>query len=692
MNKLSTSRSRRLRASLAAVMTLVSLSWLNSASAQSRPFNIPDLSSYNCAAVDAATAAGVRHMGQVINGRYHEWHEIYATVGGKQRLACISLIVPEARQMSVSEARAFLKNATNVGAPSADPAATSEEPHASQNVVIEPPNVQPMPLKRAIRPAPGTGLAEKKAGEIEVPPIPAIKSFKKATPLPAKENSHGAAASTAPPISFAAPQTVGVEDRVKVSNTLVYPWNTVGYLSVTFPSGNSFRCSGVLVSAYVVLTAGHCIHDQGEGGFADQARFYPAQHQNTPGDRTPIRPFANSNLAFIKTTQTWTKISGEDSYIVTDYKHDFATVQFNTPFTFTSTFMAVAFSDTTASITSTGYPANVNGQNVFGQYTDDGSATAKSGGLENSHVREFEVDGSGGSSGGPFYVVDQGTGLGRLVGILSYGNDLDDQSGGPWYDSFSQSLVSNWISWTPGAAASASTDGLRVAAVFSSAQSSSRSFLRFYNSGSSSGTVEVTLADYQTGGVLGTWTSSSIAAGSELQFFIQDLENNADSSFSVPSFYSVSIRPTFSGYFQHVLWKPANGTLTNLSTCDTMTTSDTTTAIGVHSSLLSNGYPSTLIVHNTGSSAANLMLGIYDARTGNKITDYWAGQIPANGQAIRTVSEIEAALVPPLQPSGDMYHYVVKVESNLTGYVQHLVENQSAGLVTDMTAACALVP
>ena len=80
------------------------------ASAQSRPFNIPDLTSYNCTDADATTAAGVRHRGQVIRGRYHEWHEIYENSDGYQRLACVSLIVPEARQMSLDEARAFLKD------------------------------------------------------------------------------------------------------------------------------------------------------------------------------------------------------------------------------------------------------------------------------------------------------------------------------------------------------------------------------------------------------------------------------------------------------------------------------------------------------------------------------------------------------------------------------------------------------
>ena len=690
MNLISLSTTYQMPAAVIALTALIAIAQPHNASAQSRPFNIPDLSSYNCATVNAATAAGVRHMGQVIKGRYHEWHEIYADVDGKQQLACISLIVPEARQMSLGEARAFLKDAAAVG--SSESSAIPETPQGFQNSAIEPFDVPPMPLRRAIKPAPGTGLKEKQAGEIEVPRIPAIKAFKKTGPSPIDYSNNKTAAPKAAPFSFQPPATLGLDDRVAVSNTLTSPWNTVGYLVVTYSTNESFRCSGILVSAYVVLTAGHCVHDQNRGGFVDAATFYPAQYQSPPGSGSPIRPYSNSDIAFVKTTQAWTQISGEESYSVFEYRNDFAAIQFDTPFAFTSTFMPVTFGDTTSNIRSSGYPAVVAGQSTFSQYFDDGPETTASNNFENFSVREYATDGSGGNSGGPFFVVDPITAQGRLVGILSYGDDQDDESGGPWYSSFNQSLVSDWMSFTPESAVIASAEGLRVPAVFSSMQPNSRSFLRFYNSGSSAGTVDVTLADYQTGEILGTWTSSSISAGAEVQFFIQDIEDGADQAFTTPNFYSASIRPTFSGSFQHVLWNPTDGTLTNLSTCDTRTTSDISTAIGVHSSLLQNGYPSSIVIHNTDTSSAFVSLGVYDARNGQKISNYSAGSIPANGQLIVEIPDMESGVFPPINPSGTMYHYVIKIEGAFTGYLQHLVNNQSAGVVTDMTGVCTLTP
>jgi hypothetical protein len=188
MNLIPSSIATQLPTAAVIFTALIAATLPSEAPAQSRPFNIPDLSSYDCATVNAATAAGVRHMGQVIKGRYHEWHEIYADVGGKKQLACISLIVPESRKMSLGEARAFLKDASAVGTP--DSSAIQEAPQGFQN--------------SAIKPAPGTGLMKKQAGEIEVPPIPVIKAFKKAGASPGNKSNDTAAAKAAP-FSFHAP-------------------------------------------------------------------------------------------------------------------------------------------------------------------------------------------------------------------------------------------------------------------------------------------------------------------------------------------------------------------------------------------------------------------------------------------------------------------------------------------------------
>ncbi|MBY0510497.1 MAG: trypsin-like serine protease [Rhodospirillaceae bacterium] len=652
---------------------------------------LPEMSSYNCAALDAG--ASTRHIGQVIKGRYYEWHEIYVPVDGQQRLACISLLRPDTKQLAGDEAKTFLTNAFAIGAP----AATTNETNATQSIapdVQEPANVQPEPLKRpGKRPASESG-AEVKSSITDLPPVPATKNFgdpAQSSPVaPPKERSSAIAPEAAPEMAYEKPLAVGVDDRVKISNTQIFPWTTVGYLSVTYPDGGSFRCSATLVSPYVVLTAGHCIHNLERGGYVTSARVYPGQTQANLGDGIPIRPYGvNSDVQAVQTTAQWTQISGKESYPIDDYRHDFAAIQFKTPFTHTSTFMPVLYGNTLSPITEAGYPAEINNSNAFGLYVDDGTETSQSvNSLRQVHVREFRIDATGGNSGGPLFYVDGGTNQRYLVGSLSYGEDLDDQGGGPWYDSWNQSLVSGWVSWTPGTAAAGNVNGLRVSSVFSSLHTNVTSYLRFYNAGNTAGTVEVTLSDYTTGNVLGTWTSPSIAGHRTRQFGIWQLEDDANADFTKPAIYALSIRPTFTGNFQSNLWNTGSLSLSNTSTCDTPSTNQKT-LIYVHSSLLAP-YTSVVVLHNTGTVAATPRLTIYNGETGALITTYTTNVIPANGQLTLEIATLEQ--LAGITPSANSYHYNIVAETAFTGYVQQFLNNQNAKVIADMTASCAMAP
>jgi V8-like Glu-specific endopeptidase len=654
---------------------------------------LPDLSSYDCAAVSTTPAAEVRHLGQWVKGKFFEWHEIYLSVGGKAKLACIGQVKPEAKQLSAAEVKAFLTDSAAIGAPNANARTAPTERPADAAELRALQSMQAEPLKRRGR-APSAASATVQPGSAapELPPVPAQKRMdpdqsSDATPLAAPVQRARPAEVAAD--TDAAPATVGVEDRVVVASTLAYPWNTIGFLAISYAGGASYRCSGTLVSPYVVLTAGHCIHNNTRGGYVVSARFYPGQSQATVSDAVQ-RPYGSkADVYALQTTDTWTQISGSDSYPVTDYRHDVAAIEFKTPFNFTSTFMPVLYSSTAGPVTNAGYPGIFQNTTAYGLYTDSGSDTSGNY-LRSNHVRQFAIDASGGDSGSPFFYIDPTTGQTSLVGSLSYADDLNDAAGGPWYDSWNQSLLASWVSWTPSAAVAGPVNGLRIGNIFSSAQMSSRSYLRFYNSGAAAGTVAVTLADPDTGAALATWTSPSIPAGSSLQFFIKDMEDNASQAFAKPPFYSLSVRPTFAGYMQHALWQVADNSLTNLTNCDTTAITDAKTLMGVHSSLLAQGYPSTVVVYNTGVAAVNISLGIYDARNGNRLGTYTTGTLQPNAQKRATVSAMEA--VAAISPQPGMYHYVIKADTNFTGYLQHVMTNTSDNVVTDFTGVCRLAP
>ena len=302
---------------------------------------------------------------------------------------------------------------------------------------------------------------------------------------------------------------------------------------------------------------------------------------------------------------------------------------------------------------------------------------------------------SGGTLSDPFLALRNSSGT-LLVDDDDSGTGLDSQltytptASGTYYiaaSAFSTSTGTYTVAVTN--TSGVSTSSLRSGAIFSTAQSGSQSFLRFYNSGATAGTVTATLYDNVTGLSRGQWTSPSIPAGAELQYDIATVETGAGVTGTRPSYYALSLQSGFAGYFQHVLFRPTDGTLTNLSTCAAGVTADPTKLSGVHSTIIgAYGFPSTIVVTNTGTAAAAAALGIYDARDGTKLGTYTTAAISANGEAVLSIASIEAGI--NLNPSAGMGHYVVKFDSTYTGYLQHLVTNVGKGVVTDMTTACAL--
>ena len=229
----------------------------------------------------------------------------------------------------------------------------------------------------------------------------------------------------------------------------------------------------------------------------------------------------------------------------------------------------------------------------------------------------------------------------------------------------------------------------RLPAVFPAGQQTGQSYLRVYNSGEAPGTVTITLRDPVTGGVLSEWKSPPIPPQAAPQFDIPTIEAAASAAFSIPALYSVTIHADISGYFQHVLYRPQDGTLSNLSACDTIAISiPIPRASNVHSALLNDGFPSSVVFFNTGEEAMSAVVGLYDARNGNRLGTYTTPSIAPLAQVTVSVGAMESAI--GVTPGAGMYHYNVKLDNAFTGIFQHLVNNRGAGLVTDMTTVCPL--
>lgn len=157
-----------------------------------------------------------------------------------------------------------------------------------------------------------------------------------------------------------------------------------------------------------------------------------------------------------------------------------------------------------------------------------------------------------------------------------------------------------------------------------------------------------------------------------------------------PQYYATTLQTQISGFFQHVLYRPVDGTLTNLSTCDAGVASSPGNLINVHSTLLDFGYASSVVVSNPTTIAITATLGIFDARKGTKLGSgsYTTASIPAGGRLIIPIATIQNAI--GLNPGTTIYHYVIKAEGTFNGFLQHLVNNTTAGVITDMTTMCQL--
>ena len=228
---------------------------------------------------------------------------------------------------------------------------------------------------------------------------------------------------------------------------------------------------------------------------------------------------------------------------------------------------------------------------------------------------------------------------------------------------------------------------LRSASLFSGSQTTAQSFLRFYNSGSTTGPVSVTLYDAKTGQAFGPWVSPNIPAGSQQQYSVAAIESAL--ALAGRDSYGLSVQTDIDGSFQHVVWRAPDGAISNLSRCAESVTVDPKTLIGVHSSTMSRaGYPSTIMVNNTADAAASVKLTIVDANDGKALGTYTTRSIPANGQLTLDVATLEAGA--QIAPGAALLHYIVKAEESFSGFLQHLVNNQSAGVVTDLSAVCMM--
>lgn len=100
--------------------------------------------------------------------------------------------------------------------------------------------------------------------------------------------------------SEAAAETIcGNDDRVEITNTTAAPWRWNCKLIITFPNGARGGCTGWFIGRKAVMTAGHCVYSQANGGWARQIEVIP-------GMRGATRPFGSMVGTSFRSVTGWT--------------------------------------------------------------------------------------------------------------------------------------------------------------------------------------------------------------------------------------------------------------------------------------------------------------------------------------------------------------------------------------------------
>jgi V8-like Glu-specific endopeptidase len=199
-----------------------------------------------------------------------------------------------------------------------------------------------------------------------------------------------------------------------------YPYSAVVHLDMYYPSGGHFIGTGTMIDRFHVLTAGHCVYEAGEGGWASRIVV-------TPGLAGGRAPFGTATATFMRTFSSYMADSRVNSHGHTAGDGDIGLITLNRALGDVTGWLGFGYNDNDGFfrglyVHKIGYPGvPYSGTDM---YADDGRLTGPAPGKNGFSALSWSttsMSGIQGESGSGVYYKD-GAGNRWIYGVLDLVN------------------------------------------------------------------------------------------------------------------------------------------------------------------------------------------------------------------------------------------------------------------------------
>ncbi|MCW5936165.1 MAG: trypsin-like serine protease [Fimbriimonadaceae bacterium] len=178
----------------------------------------------------------------------------------------------------------------------------------------------------------------------------------------------------------------GGDGRTKITATTTYPWRAQCKIYIKFPSGNWYVGSATMIENNHAITAGHCVYDKGEGGWATTI-------QVAPGKNGASEPYGRINASNLLSWTGWTGNGSSD--------HDMGVIRLSSNIGNTTGWLGYGYWSNVAGVMGNiaGYPTDRDGGNCLYYMAD----TVK---YDTGERLYYKIDTFGGQSGSGVYRIN----------------------------------------------------------------------------------------------------------------------------------------------------------------------------------------------------------------------------------------------------------------------------------------------